>query len=212
MWQSIWMMICMNFIFRCYSWLFEKLVVVSYSWINGAEPILMWPNWLLTDRLNLPYSCICVLSLSLRCGERVCSELAQIQVASQLYRWYEGNVVACARPKWCSLAHAYRRTTKLSNHGSHPLIPWYVVCAMQWHAFIQYFLYNKKCLVSFILNKCLSHLGCKYWNRTYKHKDTVCAWLYLVLDRPMCLHLILPKTAPGLGLHGNHNPPCLISV
>lgn len=58
----------------------------------------------------------------------------------------------------------------------------------------------------------LSHLGWKYWSRTHKHKDTVCAWLYLVLDRPMCLHLILPKTAPGLGLHGNRNPPCLISV
>lgn len=125
----------------------KKIVVISNSWINqlvvvtALKPILMWLLWLLTDRLNLPYSCILCLALS--CGERVCSVLAQIQVALQLHRWYEGNVVACARPKWCSLAHAYRRMTKLSNHGSHPLIPWYAIHAVQWHAFIQYLLYNK---------------------------------------------------------------------
>lgn len=80
---------------------------------------------------------------------------------------------------------------------------WFVICAMPLICSVSSFV-KPKCCFSI-------YLRCKYWKRAYKHKDPVCVWLYRVLDHPICLHLILPKTASALGLHGNRNPPCLIS-
>lgn len=191
----------MFFLHRCaeLNWLFIIELKVCSSWLSQTshfqEPKQLWchcsDNW-----LNLPCGCNCVSSPCLCCREGVRRVLAQIQVASQLHRWYERNAVACARPKWCLLAHAYRNMIELVIYSG------------------SFDLCHAADLLSFIISKCCFSidLRCKYWNRTYKHMDAVCVWLYPVLDHPICLHLILPKTASGLGLHGNRNPPCLISV